>query len=118
MQGLDGAEDLDGEEEHEQLVHVPARAPVAAARVDGLEERALVAEFLDEEALVVEDVHLVRLDDGLGRPGRAQAALGLAYHVELPRRGRVFHLDHFLGVALGAEVAAFLLLIFGALSTR
>lgn len=100
VQGLDGAEELDGEEHGEAFVHDAAAAAAGGGglrfgEVDEVEERALVAVVFDQEAFVGEEVQFVRADDGGGGAGGAEAQRGLPHDVEFPRRRWVFHLDGF-----------------------
>lgn len=92
MQRLDGAQQLDGEDHCQQLVHDAAR--LGAEGVDDVEQRAVRVVGQHQEGLVAVQVQLVRVRQRRRRPvPGAHAPVGHAHHVELPGRRRRLRLD-------------------------
>ena len=96
VEGLDGAEEFDGEEHGDGFVEDAGGGgggAVGFGGVDEVEEGALVAVFFHEVAFVGEEVHFVGFEDGVGGAGEAEPPVRGAHDVEFPGGRRVFAFD-------------------------
>ena len=102
VQGLDGAEQLDGQPHRHHLVHAASggAGTVGASDVDEIEQGALVPVLLDQEALVAEHMHFMSADDTLCGSRDTKSAMRLLQDEELPGRERLFHLDRLQWLAV------------------
>ncbi|TKW53133.1 hypothetical protein CTA1_5995 [Colletotrichum tanaceti] len=99
VQGLDGAEELDGEEHGQLLIHDAGR--LGAEEVDDVEEASVRVVREEEEPFVLVQVELVGVRYGGGGAVLGpQTRVGEPHHVELPRGRRELHLERLQGATV------------------